>query len=256
MRLKVSRSKNSASYYVTKTVYENKKERTITVEKLGTEKQLREKLNGQNPYEWAKDYVKKLNEKEKEESRQVIIKRTQSKLINRGEQVSFNGGYLFLQRLYHDLKLNRICKDISDRYKFSFNLDSILSRLIYGRILFPCSKLNTYQLSGTFLEQPDFELQHIYRALEVIAKESDFIQSELYKNSLAVSKRNNKILYYDCTNYFFEIEQEEGDKQYGPSKENRPNPIVEMGLFMDGDGIILYIGGAFRNINILNLTKK
>jgi len=249
MRLKVSRSKNSASLYVTKTVYIDKKERTITVEKLGTENELREKLNGLDPYEWAKDYVDKLNKKEQEESRQVFIKREQSKLISKNEQQSFNGGYLFLQQLYHQLKLNQICKDISSKYKFTFNLDSILSRLIYGRILFPSSKLNTFQLSKTLLEQPDFELQHIYRALEVISKESDFIQSELYKNSLIVSKRNDKILYYDCTNYFFEIEQEEGIKQYGPSKENRPNPIVEMGLFMDGDGIPLAFSIHSGNTN-------
>ncbi|WP_440131467.1 IS1634 family transposase, partial [Klebsiella pneumoniae] len=115
--------------------------------------------------------------------------------------------------------------------------------------LFPSSKLNTFQLSKTLLEQPDFELQHIYRALEVISKESDFIQSELYKNSLALSKRNDKILYYDCTNYFFEIEQEEGIKQFGPSKENKPNPIVEMGLFMDGDGIPLAFSIHSGNTN-------
>ncbi len=260
MRLKVSRSKNSASLYVTKTIYVDKKERTITVEKLGTEKELREKLNGQDPYEWAKAYIEKLNKKEKEESRQVIIRRTQSKLINKEEQLFYNGGYLFLQQLYYNLKLNQICRDISDRYKFSFNLDSILSRLIYGRILFPASKLNTYQLSRTLLEQPDFEIQHVYRSLEIIAKESDFIQAALYKNSRAVSKRNDKILYYDCTNYFFEIEQEDGSKQYGPSKENRPNPIVEMGLFMDGDGIPLafsiHSGNTNEQLTLQPLEQK
>ena len=260
MRLQISKSKNAASLYIIKTVYTNGKEHTKIVEKLGTEQELRERLNGQDPYEWAKDYVDKLNKKEKEESRQVIIKRTQSKLINKGEQLSYNGGYLFLQQLYHDLKLHGICRDISDKYKFSFTLDSILSRLIYGRILFPSSKLNTFQLSKTLLEQPDFELQHIYRALEVIAKESDFIQAQLYKNSLAVSKRNDKILYYDCTNYFFEIEQEDGSKQYGPSKEHRPNPIVEMGLFMDGDGIPLafsiHSGNTNEQLTLQPLEKK
>jgi transposase len=260
MRLKVSRSKNSASFYVTKTVYIDKKEKTITVEKLGTEDELRKKLNGQDPYVWAKDYIDKLNKKEQEENRQVIIKREQSKLITKNEQQSFNGGYLFLQQLYYQLKLDRICKEIAAKYKFTFNLDSILSKLIYGKILFPSSKLNTFQLSKTLLEQPDFELQHIYRALEVIAKESDFIQAELYQNSLAVSKRNAKILYYDCTNYFFEIEQEEGIKQYGPSKENRPNPIVEMGLFMDGDGIPLafsiHSGNTNEQLTLQPLEKK
>lgn len=260
MRLKISRSKNSASLYVTKTVYVDKKEHTVTVEKLGTEKELLERLNDQDPYEWAKDYIEKLNKKEKEESRQVIIKRTQSKLINKGEKLSYNGGYLFLQQLYHDLKLHQICSDISDRYKFSFNLDSVLSRLVYGRILFPSSKLNTCQLSKTLLEQPDFEIQHVYRALEVIARESDFIQAGLYKNSLTVSRRNDKILYYDCTNYFFEIEQEDGNKQYGPSKENRPNPIVEMGLFMDGDGIPLafsiHSGNTNEQLTLQPLEQK
>jgi transposase len=147
------------------------------------------------------------------------------------------------------LGLHRICKEISNNYKFTFNLDSILSRLIYGRILFPSSKLNTYQESKSLLEQPDFELQHVYRALEVIAKETDFIQSELYKNSLSVLKRNDRILYYDCTNYFFEIEQEVGLKQYGFGKDHKPNPIVEMGLFMDGDGIPLAFSIHSGNTN-------
>lgn len=239
MRLQISKSKNSSSLYVIKTIYINGKEKTKIVEKLGTLDELKLKLDGQDPIEWAKKYIQELNKKESEEKREVLVKCSPSKLINKDEPHSFNGGYLFLQQIYHQLKLNKICKDISTKYKFTYNLDSILSRLIYGRILYPSSKLNTFQLSKTLLEQPDFELQHIYRALEVISKESDFIQSELYKNSLAISKRNDKILYYDCTNYFFEIEQEDGLKQYGPSKEHRPNPIVEMGLFMDGDGIPL-----------------
>lgn len=241
MRLKVTKSKNSASLYVIKSVYNSKTQSNTSkiVEKLGTESELREKLNGADPYEWAKNYIKQLNEKEKEEVRKILVPFKQSEIIFKNDTRFYNGGYLFLQQLYHQLKLNQICKDISSKHKFTYNLDSILSRLIYGRILFPSSKLNTFQLSNTLLEQPDFELQHIYRALEVISKESDFIQSELYKNSLAISKRNDKILYYDCTNYFFEIEEENGIKQYGPSKEHRPNPIVEMGLFMDGDGIPL-----------------
>ena len=260
MRLKVSRSKNSASFYVTKTVYIDKKERTITVEKLGTEKELREKLNGADPYLWAKDYVDKLNKKEQEERRQVLVKLQQSKLIDKNKKQSFNGGYLFLQQLYHQLKLDQICSKITAKHKFSFNLDSILSRLIYGRILFPSSKLNTFQLSKTLIEPPDFELQHIYRSLEFIAQESDFIQAELYRNSLALSKRNDRILYYDCTNYYFEIEQEDGDRQFGPSKENRPNPIVEMGLFMDGDGIPLafsiHSGNTNEQLTLQPLEKK
>lgn len=239
MRLKVSRSKNAASLYVTKTIYEGKKQRTITVEKLGTEKDLREKLNGADPYEWARQYIEKLNLEEKKLHREVILKFKQPKLIPLNEQRLFNGGYLFLQQLYHCLGLPKICSDISSKYKFTYDLDSVLSRLIYGRILYPSSKLSTFEESGRLLEPPDFQLQHVYRALDVICAEDGYIQSELYKNSKSISKRNDKILFYDCTNFFFEIEQEDGLKQYGPSKEHRPNPIVEMGLFMDGDGIPL-----------------
>lgn len=260
MRLKVSRSKNSASLYVTKTVYIDKRERTITVEKLGTETELREKLNGADPYEWAKEYIRKLNEQEKEQTRKILVPFEQSKIILKDEQHSFNGGYLFLQKIYHELGLHKTCKEISKKYKFDFDLDSILSRLVYGRVIFPSSKLATYELSKRFIEQPNFDLHQIYRALEVLSKETDFIQSSLYENSLKISKRNTGVLYYDCTNYFFEIEQEDGDKQYGPSKEHRPNPIVEMGLFMDGDGIPLAFsinrGNMNEQLTLKPLEKK
>ena len=260
MRLKVSRSKNSASLYVTKTVYIDKKEHTLTVEKLGTETELRKKLNGADPYEWAKEYIRKLNEQEKEQTRKVLVPFEQSKIILKGEQHSFNGGYLFLQKIYHELGLHKTCKEISKKYKFDFDLDSILSRLVYGRVIFPSSKLATYELSKRFIEQPNFDLHQIYRALEILSKETDFIQSSLYENSVKVSKRNTGVLYYDCTNYFFEIEQEDGDKQYGPSKEHRPNPIVQMGLFMDGDGIPLAFsinrGNMNEQLTLKPLEKK
>lgn len=251
MRLQISKSKNAASLYVIKSVYDPNTQSNSSkiVEKLGTESELREKLNGQDPYVWAKNYIAELNKKEKEESLNVMVKYSPTKLIDKDKQVSFNGGYLFLQKIYHELGLQNICAQISERHKFTFDLDSIFSRLLYGRIIFPSSKLSTHNLASTFLEPPNFELQHIYRALEVISKETDFIQSELYKNSLKYSKRNTGILYYDCTNYFFEIEQEHGLKQYGYSKEHRPNPIVQMGLFMDGDGIPLAFNITKGNTN-------
>lgn len=260
MRLSFSKSKNSTSIYVIKDVTEGNKRTTKIVEKLGTVQELEEKLSGQDPIEWAKEYIEELNQKEKEQNRDVLVKYNQSKQIEIDVQRSFNGGYLFLQQLYHQLGLHKISKDISSKYKFTFNLDSILSRLIYGRILFPSSKLNTYQESRQLLEQPNFELQHVYRALEVIAKETDFIQSELYENSLATSKRNDHILYYDCTNYFFEIEEEDGLKQYGYGKDHKPNPIVGMGLFMDGDGIPLafsiYNGNTNEQKTLRPLEEK
>lgn len=260
MRLKISKSKNASSLYVIKSIYENKKHSTRIVEKLGTYEELLRKLNGQDPIEWAKKYIEELNVKEKETKREVLVKYSPAKQINKDEQSYFNGGYLFLQKIYHELGLHKICKDISNKYKFTFNLNAILTRLIYGRIIFPSSKLATFELSKRFIEQPDFELQHIYRALEVLSEEADFIQSELYKNSLNVCDRNKGILYYDCTNYFFEIEQEEGLKQYGVSKEHRPNPIVQMGLFMDGDGLPLAFcinkGNTNEQVTLKPLEQK
>lgn len=249
MRLRITKSKNLNLYYVIKTVYVNGKEKTITVEKLGNDTDILKKSNGEDPIIWAKKYVAELNKKEKEDNLDLILKKSTSKLIPKEQQLSFNAGYLFLEKLYYSLGINNICKSISQKYKFEYDLDNILSRLIYGRIIFPASKLATNELSKKFLEQPNFELHHIYRALEVIAKETDFIQSEVYKNSLSLSNRNTSILYYDCTNYFFEIEQESGLRQYGPSKEHRPNPIVQMGLFMDGDGIPLAFSITSGNTN-------
>lgn len=249
MRLRITKSKNLNLYYVIKTVYVKGKEKTITVEKLGNDTDILKKSNGEEPIIWAKKYVAELNKKEKEDNLDLIFKKSTSKLIPKEQQLSFNAGYLFLEKLYYSLGINNICKSISQKYEFEYDLDNILSRLIYGRIIFPASKLATNELSKNFLEQPNFELHHIYRALEIISKETDFIQSEVYKNSLAISNRNTSILYYDCTNYFFEIEQESGLRQYGPSKEHRPNPIVQMGLFMDGDGIPLAFSITSGNTN-------
>lgn len=262
MRLKVSKSKNAASLYVIKSVYNSKTQSNSSkiVEKLGTESELREKLNGVDPYKWAKEYIEELNQREKEEKREILVKYSPTKLIKKDDQNSFNGGYLFLQKIYYELGIHKICKQISQKYKFDFDLNSILSRLIYSRVIFPSSKLETYKLSKKFIEQPNFDLHQIYRALEVLAKETDFIQASLYENSLKVSKRNTGVLYYDCTNYFFEIEQEDGSKQYGPSKEHKPNPIVQMGLFMDGDGIPLAFsinrGNMNEQLTLKPLEKK
>ena len=260
MRLQISKSKNASSLYVTKSIYVNGVSTSKVVEKLGTYDELKEKLNGEDPIEWAKAYVAELTRKEKEEKREVLVRYSPAKQIDKDEQKTFNGGYLFLQQIYHQLGLSKISKVISDKYKFTYNLDSVLSRLVYSRIIFPASKLATCEQSKLFMEKPEFELQHVYRSLEVLAKESDYIQSELYKNSLKICDRNKGILYYDCTNYFFETEQEDGLRQYGVSKEHRPNPIVQMGLFMDGDGFPLAFcinkGNTNEQVTLKPLEKK
>ena len=250
MRLKITKTNSDTNYYVIKDIKTPSGKRTTMIyEKLGNEQDLLKKSNGEDILEWIKKYIKDLNEKEKEHKNDILIKKSPSKIISKDEQFCFNVGYVFLQDIYHSLRLNNICSEISDKYKFNYDLDNILSRLIYSRIIYPSSKLATFELSKKYIEQPNFELHDIYRALEVIAKETDFIQSALYKNSLKVSKRNTSILYYDCTNYFFEIEQESGLRQYGPSKEHRPNPITQMGLFMDGDGIPLAFSVTAGNTN-------
>jgi len=249
MTLSKSVSKNATSLYVTKCVRENGKRTTKVIEKLGTIAELEKKLGGQDPIQWAQEYVKGLTQKEIEGRREISVKYSPVKLITKGERRLFSAGYLFLQKIYHELRLDKICRKIESKYNFDFDLDAVLSRLVYGRIIFPASKLATLELSKKFIEQPAFDIQHIYRGLEVLAKENDFIQAELYKNSSRVIKRKTGILYYDCTNYFFEIEQEEGLKQYSKSKENRPNPVVQMGLFMDGEGIPLAFSITKGNTN-------
>lgn len=260
MRLSVTRSANSTSLYVIKSIYENGVHSTKVVERLGTEKEIRERLGGADPYEWAKGYIAQLTRREKEGKKAVLVKYSPATQIEKGEQHSFNGGYLFLQRIYRRMGLDKICGEIAKRGKFDFNLDAILSRLLYARIIYPGSKLTTNRLCKRFLEPPDFTLHQIYRALDVIARESDHIQAQLYRNSVRECGRNTGILYYDCTNFFFEIEEEDGLRQYGVSKEHRPSPIVQMGLFMDGDGIPLSFcvnkGNTNEQITMRPLEQK
>ena len=251
MRLSITNNKNSSSFYVIKSVTVDGKRTSKVIERLGNYEEVKIKANGEDPIVWAKKYIDTLNKQEKENNNILNIPFYKNKILEKNTKYTFNAGYLFLQDIYYSLGLNNICNDITNKHQFKFDLNSVLSRLIYSRIIFPSSKLKTLELSNNFIEQANFDYNHILRSLEVISKETDFIQAELYKNSKKYSKRNDKILYYDCTNYYFEIEQEDGIKQYGVSKENRPNPIVQMGLFLDGDGIPL----AF-NINPGNTNEQ
>lgn len=148
MRLKISKSKNAASLYVIEDITVNNKRTTRIVEKLGTVKELEEKLDGQDPVVWAKNYIAELNQKEKEQTRDVIVKYNQSKLLSKNVQTTYNGGYMFLQQIYHQLGLHNICRKISNNYKFTFNLDSILSRLVYEEFFFPLLNLTLIKSQG------------------------------------------------------------------------------------------------------------
>lgn len=262
MRISIRKSKNFEFIYIIKDIYSNGSRTTKTIEKLGKINELcsEKNLSRDQVIEWAQSRAKKLTADEKNENSNIIIPFSSNRIIDLDTEKKFNCGYLFLQSIYYQLKLDNICRNIKNRYKFDFDLNAILSDLIYSRILCPSSKRSSFQFASTLLEKPKYELHDVYRALSVLAKESSYIQSELYKNSHFVKQRNTSTLYYDCTNYYFEIEEEDGIKQYGKGKENRPNPIVGMGLMMDGDGIPLafdmYEGNKNEQVTLKPLEKR
>jgi hypothetical protein len=261
MKLTVSKSKNSASFYVQKSIRKpDGSVTTITIEKLGNLDEVKTRAQGMDPYKWAQEYVNELNRREYEDQKAIIIPFSPSKLLKENEQRLYNCGYLFLQSVYYSLGLKEICASITDKYDFQYDLNDILSRLVFTRILYPGSKLSSNKQASLFIEQPSFELHDIYRALSVLAAENDLIQSRLYKNSHTVVERRKDILYYDCTNFFFEIEEADDLRKYGRSKQHQPLPVVGMGMFMDHDGIPLafdiYPGNKNEQPTLKPLEKK
>lgn len=238
MRIMKGRSADP-TYHVIRDVRRNGKRSTEIIENLGHASEICEKYNVKDADAWAAEYIKKRREEESASDHRVLVSYSTDTFIEQGKRLSYNAGYLFLQQIYYRLGLPSICKKIKKANSFEYDLNAILSRLVYGRILFPSSKLSCYEQSQALLEHPGFDLHQVYRSLSVLSENSDFIQAELYKYSKKLIKRNTGVLFYDCTNYFFETEKESGLKQYGPSKEHRPNPIVQMGLFMDKSGIPL-----------------
>lgn len=244
MNLHITKSKNSESFYIAKSyVKANGSTSSMIVRKLGTLNQLLEEHGPtrDDVLAWAKNEVKIETEKYKKEkdTKTVLIPFHADRQLDYDKQTFYRGGYLFLQSVYYGLQLNKTCRKLRDKYKFKYDINAILSDLIYARVLEPASKRSSFKTASEFMEKPTYELHDVYRALDVLGTECDFIQAEVYKNSHFIGQRNDKILYYDCTNYYFEIEQEDGDKKYGKCKEHRPNPILQMGMFMDGDGIPL-----------------
>ena len=263
MYIAVTGSKNNKDVYIYQS-FRKKDGKTSSriYKKLGKYNTLLEQFDGDDDklMTWAKGEAAKETKLYNERTGKVTVEFSQAACIPINETRSFHAGYLFLQQLCTELRLDNICRVIKNRHKFRYDLHAILTDLAYSRILSPSSKLSSYNFCKTLLEPPKYEIQDVYRALSVIAEESDFIQSELYKNSNFIHPRNQKILYYDCTNYYFEIEEESGLKHYGKSKENRPNPIVTMGLFMDADGIPLafdiFQGNQNEQTTLKSLEKK
>ncbi|MBP3824102.1 MAG: IS1634 family transposase [Butyrivibrio sp.] len=238
MRIMKGKSSNP-TYHVIQDVRRNGKRSTEIIENLGSASEICDKYHVSDADAWAADYIKRKREEAASKDHKVLVSYNTSAVIDKDKRLSFNAGYLFLQQIYYKLGLPSICKKIKKENSFEYDLNNILSRLIYGRILFPSSKLSCFEQSQKLIEEPQFDLHQVYRALTTLSENSDMIQAELYKRSKKLVKRNTGVLFYDCTNYFFEMEHEGGLKQYGPSKEHRPNPIVQMGLFMDKSGIPL-----------------
>ena len=220
---------------------ENGKTSSRIYKKLGKYNVLLKQFSGDETkmMEWAKQEAKKETILFNQQKEKVSVSFSPLARIPLEEERLFNVGYLFLQQICNELSLDNICRNIRNHHKFTYDFHAIFTDLIYARILSPSSKLSSYAYCQTLLEPPKYSLQNLYRSLSILAEESDYIQEELYKNSNFIHPRNSKLLYYDCTNYYFEIEEEQDMKKYGKSKEHRPNPIVTMGLFMDADGIPL-----------------
>lgn len=233
--------KGDFNAYIARSFRSKKGDKTssVIVERLGLLSEIAAAHPGVDPREWVRQRAAELTRKEKEERRTVDVRLSPGRRIPMGRKRSLHAGDLFLQPFMHRLGIGGICDEIKSRGRHKFDLEDILSKLVYGRILFPDSKLSTWHAAQSFVEAPRFELEDVYRALSVLARESDYIQAALYRNSLASKPRDTGVIYYDCTNYYFETETDDGFRMYGHSKEHRPNPIVQLGMFMDADGLPL-----------------
>ena len=244
MKVTTSKSKNAESFYITRAyINSNGVSTSQIIRKLGT---LNDLLKEHGPTRddvmaWARNEAMLETEKYKREQEIKAVQITfhADRALDYGQQRLYQGGYLFLQSIYYGLRLDATCRKIRDKYHFKYDINAILSDLVYTRILDPTSKRSSFAAAQNFLEPPRYELHDIYRVLSVLAQQMDLIQADCFKNSSFVCERDPRVLYYDCSNFYFEIEQESGDRKYGKSKEHRPNPIVQMGLFMDRDGIPL-----------------
>ncbi len=263
MYVSITGNKGNQDVYIKQSYRkDNGKTSSRIYKKLGKYNTLLEQFSGNEKelMDWAKKEAEKETLAYNQQKEKVSLSLSPLARIPLDEERVFNIGYLFLQKICSELRIDNICRNIRNHHKFSYDFHAILTDLIYARILAPSSKLSSYKYCHSLLEPPKYSLQDLYRALSVLAEESDFIQEELYKNSNFIHSRNSKILYYDCTNYYFETEAEDGIKKYGKSKEHRPNPIITMGLFMDADGIPLafdiFLGNQNEQLTLKPLEKK
>lgn len=277
MKLSYNRNSKNPIYYISQSIRNGKKTTSFNVCKIGKHSELLAQ-GIENPLEYAKNQVKKYNNSLLEEKVSYSIdinfeEKVSPSVENTSKSLSSNIGYFYLQYFYSKLKIKNLLNDISKDRKFNFNLNDITRFLVFDRILYPKSKLATVNNLNFYYEKPEFSHQNVLRAMDVLSDNYDLFLNHLFTESNNIVKRDTSVCYYDCTNYYFEIESPDeqyfdditgeylyGLRQYGPSKEHRPNPIVEMGLFMDKDGIPITMGLFPGNMNeqktVANLETK
>lgn len=253
MHLSPAKPQEGKIYYIAKSF---RNERGISTKKnmfrLGTLDEIRRREGVSDAWQWAQEELARRNEEERIGRQKLKIELSPSKRINTGECVKYSGGDLMLIPFYNALGLPQICREIQTDTRTEYSLNEILESLVVSRILYPCSKKGAYELNKKRIRPTSFGLEDIYRALSLLSSHIDDIQARVWSNSQKITDRNTKIIYYDCTNYYFEIEDNDKDfvdkqtgeyipglRKRGKSKENRPNPIVQMGMLMDGDGMPL-----------------
>ncbi|WP_018212774.1 IS1634 family transposase [Desulfitobacterium hafniense] len=253
MKLYYDKRAKDPIYYVQQGFRNGKKTTTKNVAKIGKHSDLL--MITEDPLSYAREQIQKYNEelKNNKVSMEVIIDfdekiKSSHDLVSSSNQV--NIGYFILQKLYHDLNLGSFFKKVTADLKITFDPDQINRFMTYARVLEPDSKLGTYDHLHRYYEQPTFDYVHMLRTMDILEQHYDEYLSHLFKQSTSIVPRDTSVCYFDCSNYYFESESDDEDyvdevtgeilkglRKYGPSKEHRPNPIVEMGLFMDSRGL-------------------
>lgn len=276
MKLYYDKRLKDPTYYIQQGFRNGKKTTTKNIKKLGKHSELL--LITDNPLEYAKNEVKKMNEEYRSGRSEFIVtmdfnERIPSTDSPCSNSTSLNIGYLYLKDVYAKLNLSDFFKSVSSDRKITYDCNKICQFLTYARILDPASKYGTYDKLDTYYEKPQVEYQHMIRFLDILDRNSDQYLKHLFDNSENIVKRDTSVMYYDCTNYFFETEKPDeeivdevtgeiilGLRQFGISKENKTSPIVEMGLIMDSRGIpismCIHPGNTNEQLTAVPLEKE
>lgn len=256
MKLNYDKKSKDPTYFIQKGYRNGKKTTTKNIARIGKHSELLKITD--DPLAYAREQVARYNEEEKKNNRvsmEVTIDFNEKIKISNdlvSSTTNRNIGYFFLQQLYHQLDISSFFKNATAGSKITFDPNLVNRFLTFSRILEPDSKLGTFEHLNQYYEEPEFNYVHILRTMDIMQEHYDDYISHLYEKSCGIVKRNTSVCYYDCTNYYFEIESQDEDyvdevtgetikglRKYGPSKQHQPAPLVEMGLFMDGDGIPL-----------------